>query len=127
MDAYKYPCIHATYSTSSKATIDILEEIFAHFGYPQTIVSDNATSFVSEEFKEWCSHRGITHLTGAPYHRATNGTAERLVQSFKKALQKSSLTPRKALLEFLMQYRHTPLESGSSPNELLNGRQIRTH
>jgi hypothetical protein len=51
IDAYsKYPCIHPTTSTSSKSTTAILEEDFAHFGYPHTIVSDNATSFKSEEF-----------------------------------------------------------------------------
>ena len=33
---YNYPCIHQTSSTSSKATIDLLEEDFAHFGYPHT-------------------------------------------------------------------------------------------
>ena len=32
---------------------------------------------------------------------------------------------KKAVLEFLIQYRRTPLPSGYSPSELLNGRQIR--
>jgi hypothetical protein len=126
-DAYsKYPCIHPTSSTSTKATIDLLEEDFAHFGYPHTLVSDNATTFISEEFQSWCKERGITHLTGAPYHPATNGAAERLVQTFKQALRKSSLPPKKALQEFLMQYRRTPTSSGFSPSELLMSRQIRT-
>nr|KAG5685748.1 hypothetical protein BaRGS_011066 [Batillaria attramentaria] len=61
-DAYsKYPCIHPTSSTSTRATLDLLEEDFAHFGYPHTLVSDNATTFVSEEFQSWCKERGITH------------------------------------------------------------------
>ena len=35
VDAYsKYPCIHPTTSTSSKSTTAILEQEFAHFGYP---------------------------------------------------------------------------------------------
>ena len=126
-DAYsKYPCIHQTSSTSTKATTTLLEEDFAHFGYPHTIVSDNATTFSSAEFQEWCHYRGIKHLTGAPYHPATNGAAERLVQSFKQSLKKSKLPPRPALQEFLMQYRRTPLNTGFSPSQLLNGRQIRT-
>ena len=126
IDAFsKYPCIHPTSSTSTKSTTELLEQDFAHFGYPHSIVSDNATSFTSEEFQSWCWERGITHLTGAPYHLATNGAAERLVQTFKQALSKSSLPPRAALQEFLMQYRRTPLAEGYSPSELLNGRQIR--
>ena len=127
IDAYsKYPCIHPTTSTSTKATTELLEQDFAHFGYPHTIVSDNATSFSSEEFQSWCRERGITHLTGAPYHPATNGAAERLVQTFKQALTKSLLPPRAALQEFLIQYCRTPRSEGYSSSELLNGRQIRT-
>nr|KAG5699654.1 hypothetical protein BaRGS_005102 [Batillaria attramentaria] len=94
--------------------------------YPHTLVSDNATTFVSEEFQSWCKERGITHLTGAPYHPATNGAAERLVQTFKQALRKSSLPPKRALQEFLMQYRRMPTSCGFSPSELLMSRQIRT-
>ena len=111
----KYPCIHPTSSTSTKSTTELLEQDYAHFGYPHSIVSDNATSFTSEEFQSWCRERGIIHLTGAPYHPATNGAAERLVQTFKQALSKSSLPPRAALQEFLMQYRRTPLADGYSP------------
>ena len=125
-DAFsKYPCIHPRASLSTKATIDILEKEFAHFGYPHTVVSDNAATFKSDEFQNWCRERGIIHLTGAPYHPGTNGAVERLVQTFKKALKKSELPPLKALQEFLMLYRRTPLPCGYSPSELLMERQIR--
>ena len=103
----------------------LLEKDFAHFGYPYTIVSDNAIAFSSAEFQEWCYYRGIKHLTGAPSHSDTNGAAERLVQFFKQSLKKSKLPPRIALQEILMQYRCTPLNTGFSLRQLLNGRQIR--
>ena len=90
------------------------------------LVTDNAPPFTSGEFQSWCKERGITHLTGAPYHPATNGPAERLVQTFKEALRKSSLPPKVTLQEFLMQYHRTPTGSGYSPSELLSNRQIRT-
>ena len=113
IDAYsKYPCIHPTSSVSTTATINLLQEGFSHFGYPHTIVSDNATTFTSEEFQAYCKERGIVHLTGAPYHPATNGAAERLVRTFKQALQKSSQPPKKATLEFLIQYRRTSTACG---------------
>ena len=102
-----------------------LEHDFAHFGYPHTIVSDNATTFTSEEFQEFCKERRICHLTGAPYLPATNGSAERLVHSFKQSLRKSLLSPKEALQKFLLEYRFTPLPIGYSPREPLNGRQIR--
>jgi len=54
-DGYSnYPCIHQTSSTSSSTTINLLEEDFAHFGYPHTLVSDNAMTFTSEEFQGLC-------------------------------------------------------------------------
>ena len=41
-------------------------------------------------------------------------------------MTKSTLSPKAALQQFLIQYRRTPLACGYSPSELLNGRQIRT-
>ena len=47
-DAYsKYQCIHPTQSVSAKATVDLLEQNFEHFGYPHTLVTDNASAFMS--------------------------------------------------------------------------------
>ena len=102
-DAYtKYLCIHPTGFVSTKSTIELLEEDFVHFGYPHAIVSDNAMSFTSEEFQDYCKHRGIVHLTVVPYYSSTNEAAERLIQTFKQALRKKS--PKAALVEFLMHY-----------------------
>ena len=69
---------------------------------------------------------GSSTWLGVPYHPSTNGAAERLVQTFKQTLRKSAQLPKKALLDFLRQYRRTPTDSGFSPSQLLNGRQIRT-
>ena len=127
IDAYlKYPCIYPTTSVSTQTTINLLENSFTHFGYPHTIVSNNATTFTSEMFRQYCKERGIVHLTGAPYHPATNGAAERLIRSFKEALRKSLKPSKQALQEFLLMYRRTPIHCGYSPSKLLNGRQIHT-
>ena len=126
-DAYtKYLCINATQSVSAKSTIKLLQEDFRHFRFPHTVVTDCAATFKSEEFQEFCKENGIVHLTGAPYHPANNGAAERLVQTFKQALKKSAKAQNDALQDFLRNYRRTPLSTGYSPSELLNGRQIRT-
>ena len=72
VDAYsKYLCIHPTQSISAKTTMNLLEQDFALFGYPHTLVTDNAPTFMSDEFQDYCQARGIVHLTGAPYHPAT--------------------------------------------------------
>ena len=39
VDAYsKYPCMHMTCSTSTRATTELLEQDFSYFGYSNTLV-----------------------------------------------------------------------------------------
>ena len=68
-------------STTSVATIQSLRNMFARFGLPEQVVTDNGRNFVSEEFKEFLQKNGIKHTTSAPYHPSTNGLAERAVQT----------------------------------------------
>ena len=71
---------------------------------------------------------GFRHLTSAPYHPATNGMAERYVQTFKVALQKRSDDLQRELSRFLFRYRTTPHSTmGISPAQLLMGRPLKTH
>ena len=78
----------STPSTSSAAVIEVLRSLFARFGLPETIVTDNGPGFVSSEFEEFLRRNGIKHTTSAPYHPASNGLAERAVQIVKKGLKK---------------------------------------
>ncbi|XP_024868755.1 uncharacterized protein K02A2.6-like [Temnothorax curvispinosus] len=64
-------------------TIQLLDNIFFSHGYPQVLVSDNATIFTSSEFKLYCKVNGIFQKFIAPGHAATNGLAERTVQTLK--------------------------------------------
>lgn len=76
-----------TFTTAEK-TIDVLKQIFARFGLPNNIVTDNGPQFIALEFKEFCSNNGISHTLIAPYHPSSNGQAQRFVQTFKSAMQK---------------------------------------
>ena len=70
----------------------------------------------------------MKHVTSAPYHPSTNGLAERAVQVLKKGLKKvTEGTIHSHLSKILMCYRITPESTtGSSPAELLLGKQPRT-
>ena len=75
-------------ATSSEA-IRYLRQLFAQFGIPETIVSDNGTQFTSTDFKE-CRFNGIHHMQTALYHPSSNGLAERAVQVVKQGISKQS-------------------------------------
>ena len=92
-------------STSSSSTIEVLRDLFARFGIPEQLVSDNSAQFVSEEFQAFIRSNGIRHITSVTYHPATNGLAERAVQTFKQALRsvyQSSKPVKEKLAKFLI-------------------------
>ena len=129
IDAH-YKCIEVfpTNSSTTATVIDHLKTVFSQFGIPETIVSDNGSCFVSEEFSSFLVGNGIKHITSALYHPASNGLAERAVQIVKKGLKKvmeGSLPSR--LAKILMAYRITPQTTTIvSPAELLLGHLPRT-
>ena len=72
--------------TTSKETIGRLQHMFAQFGLPVSLVSDNEPCFTSAEFQKFMKNCGVKHHLTAVYKPSTNGLAERMVQMFKKAL-----------------------------------------
>ena len=117
-----------TPNATSKAVMAELRTVFARFGVPETVVTDNGTCFVSDEFEHFLSKNGIKHHTSAPYHPASNGLAERAVQIVKRGLKKvtsGDITSR--LAKVLFTYRMAPqATTGVSPCELLVGRRPRS-
>ncbi|XP_014676701.1 PREDICTED: uncharacterized protein K02A2.6-like [Priapulus caudatus] len=116
--------------TTSEDTIDVLKQIFTIEGSPDTIVTDNGPQFVSREFEKFCVQLGIHHVTSPPYHPASNGEAERFVQSLKTGLDKNCAGGaglKDAIRVFLATYRCSPHPglAGKSPAEVLHGRQPR--
>ena len=103
--------------------------IFATHGLPEMLVSDNGPSFVSSEFQEFMQKNGIRHVKCVPYHPASNGLAERAVQTFKEGLKKVTQGDiQTRLARFLFQYRITPhTTTGIAPAELMLGRRPRSH
>lgn len=126
----KWPEVCITKSTSSYSTINLLRPIFARWGIPEELVSDNGPQFCSTEFGAFTAHLGIRHKRGAPYHPATNGLAERFVQTVKKGLKAASSEGSDLhyrLSQFLMAYRNAPHSTtGQSPAQLMLGRPLRS-
>ncbi|XP_018400329.1 PREDICTED: uncharacterized protein K02A2.6-like [Cyphomyrmex costatus] len=77
VDAFtKWPEVYIVQNMLIEPTIDICKEIFARFGLPKVIVSDNGPTFTSQRFRQFLQAYGITHKTSAPFHPASNGQGE---------------------------------------------------
>ena len=102
--------------------------MFARWGLPEQLVSDNGPQFIAMEFEVFMRENNIKHMRGAPYHPSTNGQAERFVQTFKKALKASQghHTEQHRLDRFLLAYRNAPHAlTGQAPAALMMGRRLR--
>lgn len=128
VDAHsKYIEAFITNSASTSVTLSKLRQSFATHGIPAVLVSDNGTCFTSDEFAQFCRINGIKHIRSAPFHPATNGLAERAVQTVKEGLKKTSGDLEDRLYRFLSRYRITPhATTGQPPATLLMNRHVRT-
>ena len=101
-------------TTTSPSVVTHLKSIFARFGIPATMITDNGPQFKSEEMEEFAQSYGFVYITTSPYYPQANGLAERMVKTVKDLLEHSN-DPYKALLS----YRATPMPwCALSPAEL---------
>uniref|UniRef100_A0A8R1IES0 RNA-directed DNA polymerase n=1 Tax=Caenorhabditis japonica TaxID=281687 RepID=A0A8R1IES0_CAEJA len=118
-------------SISSVSTVRKLKSIFSTHGYPETLVSDNGTQFVSREFASMCEEYGIEHIRSPAFHPQSNGQAERFVDTLKRGLKKlkgEGSVDTEIMSKFLLYYRSTPSNAlgGLTPAEVHLGRRLRT-
>ena len=115
-------------STTSQVTIRALRSLFATFGLPQQVVSDNGPQFTSSEFAMFLKNNGVKHIKSSPYHPSTNGLAERFVRTLKNAMRSSDCKePHQKLMNFLLCYRTTPHSTTNElPCKLFLQRKLRT-
>ena len=67
-----YPCKHA----NSEETINLLEKYITSFGFPQQIIHDNGSAFISNDFVHCSCELGITLRPRTTYAPWTNGKVE---------------------------------------------------
>ncbi|XP_029567815.1 uncharacterized protein K02A2.6-like, partial [Salmo trutta] len=120
---------HIMSNITATTTIEKLRQVFSTHGLPDSLVSDNATTFTCDLFQEFMQRNGIRNVRSAPFHPASNGLAERAVQTLKEGLKRmtgGTITPK--LSRFLFQYRITPQTiTGQAPAVMLTGRKPKAH
>ena len=131
MDAHsKWPEVIEMPETTSGTTIKELRKLFASYGLPRQVVTDNGPQFTSNEFSVFMKSNGVKHIKCSPYHPSSNGAAERFVQTFKrsiKAAEQLGKSVSQKICEFLLSYRNTPhVTTKETPSMLFLKRQLRT-
>jgi hypothetical protein len=113
---------------TSEFTINCLRGLFSRYGIPDMLCSDNFSGFKSHQFETFMANNLISHQFIADDNAATNGQAERTVQTVKRMLGKMDVTEwNKELPAMLLTLRTIPSSTtGQTPAELMMGRKLRT-
>ena len=130
IDTYsKFPEIEIISSTEAKTCIPKLDTIFARYGIPSKITTDNGPPFNGKEFETYTKTLGIEWKTITPLWPQGNAVVERFMKPIGKLLKTAEIEGknwRQELQRFLLQYRSTPHQTTKvAPCELLFNRQIK--
>ena len=125
----RWPEVAFMKKTDAQHVIRCLEAMFHTHGLPISVRSDNGPPFASKEFEGFLDYLAIDHKKGVPYWPQSNGEVERYNETLMKTIRIAQFEGkdwRKAVENFLFQYRTTPhATTGKSPSELLMGRRLR--
>lgn len=131
IDAFsKWLEVFETSSTSASQTINHFRDLFARFGLPVTVHSDNGSPYNSDEFKTFLKQNGVKHTTSAPYYPRSNGLAENSVSYAKSKLKcafRDNVNISVALSRILFDYRNSVhMTTNETPAMLMFSRPLRT-
>ncbi|CAI5646298.1 unnamed protein product [Oreochromis niloticus] len=128
----KWPEAYAVPDQSASTTAEkLVEEMFARFGVPAELHSDQGRNFESKVFGEICRRLGVEKTRTTPLHPQSDGLVERFNRTL--ATQLTILTSRhqrdwdRHLPLVLWSYRTAVQESSQcTPAALMFGRELRT-
>ena len=118
-------------STSAGSTIPKLDKVFATYGLPYEMTTDNGPPFNGKEIRDFAKYLDIKHRHITPYWPQANAAAENFNRCLRKIVQSAKIEKKnwkQEIFRFLRNYRNTPHPStGKSPAQLMfPGRSYRT-
>ena len=81
-----FPIVCTLKSMTAQHIADHIKQIFAKYGWPDTIVSDNRPCYPSEIFKELMKEYQVNHITSLPHYPQSNGLAEKNCSNNKELI-----------------------------------------
>ena len=125
----KWPEVAPVANITTQSVTTFLSNMFARWGIPDEIISDNGRQFVSKDFDQFCAQVGIKQRKTALHHPQANGAVERLNRVLKegiRAFKEEGRTFDDALRSIISNYRSTPqCTTGVTPSELMIGRRFK--
>nr|XP_022912236.1 uncharacterized protein K02A2.6-like [Onthophagus taurus] len=106
--------------TKTEDVIEEMKKIFARFGIPKVVKSDNGPQYKNHHFVNFAKTYGFKHITSSPKYPKSNGLAERAVQTVKNISKKNE-----DIYLGLLAFKNTPLKCGVSPAQLFFARNLR--
>ena len=89
-------------NAESSTVIANLKSIFAKYGIPQIVVSDNGPEFSSNEFAEFTKQWDFKHDRSSPYYPQSNSMVERTIQNtVNRTIKKAIASHQDPYLAFL--------------------------
>ena len=129
-DYSRYPVVEVLSNLSAKSVIPKMDSVFALFGIPDVVKTDNGPPFNGREFKGFAEHLGFHHRKITPLWPQANGEVERFMKTIGKAIRAAHVEHRswkQEMYSFLRNYRATPhVTTNATPAELLIGRALKT-
>ena len=110
---------------TSGHVINLLKTIFAEYGIPAVVYTDQGTQFASEEFRAFAVQYRFQVQHSSPRYPQSNGFIEAMVKTAKNIMEKAEESGSDPHLAMLI-YRSTPIRPGQlRPAELLTQRKYR--
>ena len=89
-DYSRFPEVEIVRSTSAKAVLPKLDRVFAAYGVPQVVKSDNGPPFNGHEFAQFADYLGFKHRRVTPLWPEAYGEVELFMKTFGKVLRTTS-------------------------------------
>lgn len=83
-----YPEAIPLRSITAKAVADAMISIFARFGVPDEVLTDNRSCFIGRLTQQLLKTLGVKGIRISPYHPQSNGMLERWHRLLKTAVSK---------------------------------------
>ncbi len=112
-------------NVTTRGVCKAFKVMFARYGVPDVLVTDNGPQFASSEFEDFAKTWGFEHVTSSPRYPQSNGKAENAVKTVKRLFKKCQESGQSEYLA-LLDWRNTPTEGiGTSPAQRFLGCDVK--